>query len=77
MEQMRKETVFIRSEFIKLDQLLKFSGAVETGGQAKEAVQSGNVKVNGELCPMRGKKIRPGDTVEWEGTIYSIEASTN
>ena len=53
----------ITTEFIKLDQLLKFSGAVMTGGEAKEAVINGDVTVNGEICTMRGKKIRPGDIV--------------
>lgn len=58
-----KKTVEITTEFIKLDQLLKFSGAVMTGGEAKEAVVEGYVTVNGEICTMRGKKIRPGDIV--------------
>lgn len=53
----------IKTEFIKLDQLLKFSGLCDTGGFAKELIQQGEVKVNGEVCTMRGKKIRSGDTV--------------
>ena len=53
----------ITTEFIKLDSLLKFSGVTETGGIAKEVVQQGKVKVNGEICTMRGKKIRRGDVV--------------
>lgn len=61
------EEVRIATEFIKLDSFLKFSGAAETGGQAKELVQGGAVKVNGEVCTMRGKKIKPGDVVEVEG----------
>ncbi len=56
----------ITTEFIKLDALLKFAGIAGTGGHAKELVQSGMVKVNGEICTMRGKKIRPGDIVEAE-----------
>lgn len=59
-----KKTIEITTEFIKLDQLLKFSGAVMTGGEAKEAVISGKAEVNGEICTMRGKKIRPGDRVK-------------
>ena len=55
------ERVLIHTEFIKLDSFLKFAGAVETGGQAKELVQAGQVLVNGEVCTMRGKKMRPGD----------------
>ena len=55
------EKVEISTEFIKLDSFLKFCGAAETGGQAKELVQGGKVLVNGEVCTMRGKKLRPGD----------------
>ena len=55
--------ITIRPPFIKLDALLKFSGAAETGGQAKELVAAGKVKVNGDACAMRGKKIFPGDVV--------------
>ncbi len=61
---MREETISITTEFIKLEGLLKFSGAVETGGEAKTIIQEGQVKVNGEVCLMRGKKLRPGDVVE-------------
>lgn len=57
------DEVKITTEFIKLDQLLKFSGAVAIGSEAKELITAGKVKVNGEVCTMRGKKIRPGDTV--------------
>ena len=63
----------INTEFIKLDSLLKFSGVVETGGYAKELVQSGKVKVNGEVCTMRGKKIRSGDEVIFEEYKIVIE----
>lgn len=64
---MREETIHITTEYIKLQDLLKFSGAAETGGEAKEAIQAGEVKVNGEVCAMRGKKLRPGDSAEWNG----------
>lgn len=57
------ETIEINTEFIKLDSFLKYAGVTETGGQAKEAVLEGLVSVNGEVCTMRGKKIRPGDIV--------------
>ena len=62
---MEQETITaaIHTEFIKLDALLKFTGLCDTGGFAKELVQQGAVTVNGEVCTMRGKKIRPGDTV--------------
>ena len=56
-------TVSIHTEFIKLDSLLKFAGLCDTGGFAKELVQQGAVRVHGEVCTMRGKKIRPGDAV--------------
>ena len=69
---MQKEHVQITTEFIKLDSLLKFAGVVGTGGEAKDAVQSGDVTVNGEVCTMRGKKIRPGDVVELGGEIALI-----
>ena len=55
--------VSIKTEFIKLDQLLKFSGLCDTGGFAKELIQQGEVQVNGEICTMRGKKIRSGDMI--------------
>lgn len=58
--------VKIKTDFIKLDSLLKFAGVVETGGIAKEVVQQGEVKVNNEVCTMRGKKIRTGDIVIFE-----------
>ena len=58
-----RETIEISTEFIKLDSFLKFAGMLETGGQAKEVVQAGLVSVNGEVCTMRGKKLRPGDIV--------------
>lgn len=64
------EQVMIHTEFIKLDSFLKFAGAVETGGQAKELVQAGQVLVNGEVCTMRGKKIRPGDRVQCQGREF-------
>ena len=64
---MSEQTVAIATEFIKLDAFLKFAGAVDTGGEAKAAVQSGQVKVNGEPCTQRGRKLRRGDAVELRG----------
>lgn len=66
---MKKDSITITTEFIKLDALLKFANAVATGGEAKQMVQDGLVKVNGETCTMRGKKIRPGDVVEVDGQL--------
>ena len=58
---MESHTIKIHTEFIKLQDLLKFAGAVETGGDAKLIIQEGRVSVNGAPCAMRGKKLRPGD----------------
>lgn len=58
---MESHEIKIHTEFIKLQDLLKFAGAVETGGDAKLIIQEGRVSVNGEPCTMRGKKLRPGD----------------
>lgn len=66
--------VAIRDEFIKLDSFLKFAGAVLSGGEAKELIQSGKVLVNGEVCTMRGKKMRPGDEAQLGGRIYRVTA---
>ena len=63
----------ITTEYIKLDSLLKFEGLVETGGDAKLRIQNGEVKVNGETCTMRGKKLRPGDRMEIDGNTVIIE----
>lgn len=68
------EKITINTEFIKLDSLLKFAALVGTGGEAKYVIGEGMIKVNGEVCTMRGKKIRPGDTVEFEGNVLQIEA---
>ena len=70
---MQSETIKIETPFIRLDALLKFAGAVETGGEAKMVIQNGEVKVNGEVCAMRGKKLRPGDRAELDGQIYVVE----
>ena len=67
--------VAIRDEYIKLDSFLKFSGAVMTGGEAKELIQGGKVKVNGEICEMRGKKMRPGDVAEVYGKSYMVASA--
>ena len=64
---MQEQTVNITTEYIKLDALLKFAGAVEPGGEAKQAVQEGEAMVTGEVCTMRGKKCRPGDVVVLDG----------
>ena len=65
------KTISIHTDFIRLDAFLKLAGACLTGGEAKECVQSGEVQVNGEVCTMRGKKIRPGDVVTFRGQEYA------
>ncbi|HIT01303.1 MAG TPA: RNA-binding S4 domain-containing protein [Candidatus Enterenecus merdae] len=71
---MQETRIKIKTEWIKLDALLKFAGAADTGGAAKEAVQGGSVTVNGAICTQRGRKIRPGDRVELGGeTVLVVE----
>lgn len=65
-------TIEITTEYIKLQDLLKLAGLTYTGGEAKVMVQEGLVAVNGEVCTMRGRKIRPGDTVEFEGKTLEV-----
>lgn len=66
------ERIIIHTEFIKLDALLKFAGLCETGGEAKERIQGGEVLVNDEVCTMRGKKCRAGDTVTLDGQTVTV-----
>lgn len=68
------EKIAIKTEYIKLDALLKFARLCGTGGEAKMCVEDGLVSVNGEKCTMRGKKLRPGDRVEFQGRAVEIEA---
>lgn len=69
----KNEEVIISTEFIRLDSFLKFKGIAETGGQAKQFIQDGIVKVNSEICTARGKKIRNGDMVSVFSTDYHIK----
>ena len=62
----------IDTDFIRLDAFLKMCDAVQTGGHAKIVIQEGEVRVNGEICTQRGKKLHPGDKVEFENTVYEI-----
>ena len=71
---MKCEKVEISTEFIRLDSLLKFAGACTTGGQAKLEILQGSVKVNGEICKMRGKKLRNGDKISFDGKDYEVSA---
>lgn len=65
-------TVAITTEFIKLESFLKLANAVESGGMAKNLIQNGEVSVNGEICTMRGKKLRDGDQVRFDGVTYLV-----
>ena len=64
--------IAISTEYIKLDSFLKFSGITLDGSDAKRMVQSSMVKVNGELCTMRGKKLRPGEIVDACGIVLEV-----
>lgn len=66
------ENIEITTEYIKLQDLLKFAAAVQTGGEAKVVIQEGGVTVNGNVCTMRGRKIRPGDDVCFDGQHYAV-----
>ena len=71
----RKENfipVVINTEFIKLQDAMKYANAVPTCGLAKTEIQEGNVTVNGETCTMRGKKLYPGDKFGFDGDSYLI-----
>lgn len=63
----------LKGDYIRLDDLLKNVAAVQTGGHAKIVIQEGEVKVNGEVCTMRGKKMRSGDSAEFERFIYDVK----
>lgn len=70
-----KKRVFkkIDTDFIRLDAFLKMCDAVQTGGHAKIVIQNGEVRVNGEICTQRGKKLHVNDTAEFENIIYCVE----
>ena len=70
-----KQTVIkkIDTDFIRLDAFLKMNDAVQSGGHAKIVIQEGEVRVNGEVCTMRGKKLRKGDSAEFERVIYIVD----
>ena len=66
------EKIAIKTEYIKLDALLKYAALLASGGEAKTAVAEGLVKVNGEVCTMRGRKLRAGDAVGFDGETVEI-----
>lgn len=73
---MAQKTVSITTEFIKLEALLKLANLVGTGGEAKMLIQDGQASVNGEVCTMRGKKLRPGDRFSYDGKTFEIHGDT-
>lgn len=64
--------VSIMTEYIKLQDAMKYANIVYSGGEAKTLIQEGEVKVNGEVCTMRGKKLVGGDKFEFDGQVYMI-----
>ncbi len=66
------QEIRIHTEYIKLDDLLKFAGLLGTGGMAKAVIQDGLVKVDGEVCTMRGKKLRGGEIVEFQSQTIKV-----
>lgn len=65
--------LFITTEFIKLQDAMKYANVVFSGGEAKQIIQSGDVQVNGEVCTMRGRKLRDGDCFTFSGQTFRIE----
>ena len=68
------EKIAIQTEYIKLEALLKYAAVVGSGGEAKTVIADGQVSVNGEVCTMRGKKLRPGDTVRFDR--YTLQVTS-
>ena len=67
-----EQEIPITTEYIKLESFLKLANAVESGGMAKNFILNEQVSVNGEICTMRGKKLRPGDRVSFDGCFYKV-----
>ncbi len=72
VKSVKTEKVEIFTDYIRLDALLKFAALVETGGEAKQVINDGGVLLNGEVCLQRGKKVYPGDTVKYGGTVLKV-----
>lgn len=70
---MEYKKISVREDFIRLDSAMKLAGLVSTGGHAKTVIQNGEVKVNGEVCLARGKKLKSGDKAEFDGNGFIIE----
>ena len=67
-----EQEIPITTEYIKLESFLKLANAVESGGMAKNFILNEEVSVNGPICTMRGKKLRPGDRVSFDGCFYKV-----
>ena len=72
-----EQQIPITTEYIKLESFLKLANAVESGGMAKNFILNEEVTVNGEICTMRGKKLRPGDRVSFDGCFYKVVQGQN
>ena len=70
---MEYKKISVREDFIRLESAMKLAGIVSTGGHAKTVIQNGEVKVNGEVCLLRGKKLKSGDKAEFNGNGFIIE----
>ena len=68
-----EQEIPITTEYIKLESFLKLANAVQSGGMAKNFILNEEVTVNGEICTMRGKKLRPGDKVSFDGCFYKVK----
>lgn len=68
-----QQVISITTEYIKLEALLKLANLVGSGGEAKVLIQEGQVSVNGDVCTMRGKKLRPGDSVTFQGRELLVQ----
>ena len=68
-----QQVISITTEYIKLEALLKLANLVGSGGEAKVLIQEGQVSVNGDVCTMRGKKLRPGDCVTFQGRELLVQ----
>jgi ribosome-associated protein len=77
IKEKQRKTVSINTEFIRLDAFLKLCDLVQSGGHAKVVIQDGEVKVNGEICLQRGKKLRAGDEAEFNNIVCVIGKNEN
>lgn len=73
LKQKQTKELKISTDFIRLDSAMKLSGAAATGGEAKMLINDEQVKVNGEICTVRGKKLHDGDSFEYRYVIYEVK----